>query len=161
MSYNNAVALIYSEDEKMNTRILVIVNKKGQINLPGGMKDRKDKNAYETALREASEETSDNGMQTVDLSNLTKHNEYANNHSNGTTTMVVALVNPRGISAKRFKIRNSETTEVAWMRVDYLKKLIDAGKLNDKDEYDLLGKKYKMYGPCVGTFKKLHASMML
>jgi len=161
MSYNNAVAVVYANDEKLEPRILVIVNKKGLINLPGGMKDAKDKSASETALREASEETSDNGMQTVNLSNLSYLGRFDNDHKNGTTTAVLRYSQPHAIVAARKKIRNRETIEYAWMRESYLKKLLSTGKLNDKDEYDLLGKKYKMYGPCVGTFKKLHAANLL
>jgi len=161
MSYNNAVAVIYANDEKFEPRILVVINKKGLINIPGGMKDAKDRDASETALREAAEETSDNGMQTVNLSNLTNLGRFDNHHKNKTTTAVIRYTQLQLVTAARKKIRNSETTEFAWMRESYIKKLLDTGKLNDSDEYDVLGKKYKMYGPCVGTFKKLHAANLL
>ncbi len=154
--FNNGVAYITMTDSKGVDRLLMVVNKKGQLNLPGGMKDKTDVDECHTALRETAEETTDhkNGA-VVDISSATYCWTYANNHNNGSTTMVAGFHLGTSQRLHRHEIKNRETTEVTWMAVGQLRSIIANGGLNDTDDYTVLGKKYKMYGPCVGTFMKL------
>lgn len=161
MNFNNATALIFANDNKGVERFLVIINNNNLLNIPGGRRDRTDKNSYETSLRETAEETSDNGTKTVDLSSLTYLWQFANNHDNGTVTHVNCYRSSAIVSARTTHIKNSEVKAISWMRADYVRALVKNGKLNITDDLDLLGRQYKMFSPCVGTFKKMHAAGLI
>lgn len=157
MSYNNAVAFITCLDHSKVERVLVVINKKNQINLPGGRRDRHEHDSTMTALRETLEETNN----AINTNDLVANGTFINNHSNGTCTHVAIMALKGTIKTGVFPVKNNETVAYSWMRVDYLEKLLAAGKINDSDKYNVCGKKYTMYGPCVGTFKKMHSAKII
>lgn len=159
MNYNNSTALIFATDNKGVERVLVIINNNGLINIPGGRRDKSDKDSYHTSLRETAEETMDGTRSTVNLKNLSYLWQFANSHQNGTVTHVNCYRSSDVVVPKTTFIKNSEVKAVSWMRVNYLKILAKNDTLSG--DIDLLGKKYKMYGPCAGTFKKLHSAGLI
>lgn len=155
--YNNAVSFIIGEDNKGDSRVLMIVNNGDRLNLPGGRRDRTDPDSIFTSIRETREETEDSRSKTgLDLSKMRHFSSYVNEHSNGTVTIVNIFKLGSPIKDLSKSITNTETKGYLWFRLSYLKKLLKDGTLDENFECDALAKKYKIFGPCIGTFKKMH-----
>lgn len=156
MSYNNACAVVHAKDSRGVVRMLMIVEKDGTMNLPSGGKEAVDNNIpRKTAERELIEETSNGKNVTIDMNNLVYMCSADIKHLNGTTTCVFNYFYNQIVSPTFVKLVNRETKGMLWARVDQFKSYLDKGTLNANDEYEVVGEKFKLRGPCVNTFKKL------
>lgn len=151
MSYNNAVAAVYARDSRNTLRILMIVEKNGAMNVPGGGREDKDGSSIQTAERELAEETSNS----IDFRDLCFIDDERLTHRNGTVTVINRFVYTGQINIAFTPLVNTETKGMMWARVDQFRSYRDNGKLNDTDLYEVASKKYKLRGPCVNTFKQV------
>jgi len=150
----NAASFIIAKDKDGVRHFLVIIEKNGKINIPGGQVERCDRDGLVGALRELIEETSNNSVANIELIDLKHLSCNKIHHHRGDVTEIHTFSYDKIIDPKLMTITNKETRGTIWARCDYFAALIDNGTLNDADKYRVYRKNYQLRSCLVSTLKR-------